>query len=134
MRGRPPLPKDQGKRYPIGIRTTKALKDSLAAARDASGRSMAQEIEFLLERALLDDDIRALCLRVGDAFIAEVKARLDPILPQNPPDTIERPCGHCGKPFLAGPGTGRRFDARFCCDKHRVLANRQKANIALGAK
>jgi hypothetical protein len=49
-RGRPALPAEKGKRYAIGIRTTKALKDALLSASRASGRSLAQEIEFRLER------------------------------------------------------------------------------------
>jgi hypothetical protein len=47
--GRPSLPPEQGKRYPVGIRTTKELKDLLQAAATASGRSVAQEIEHRLE-------------------------------------------------------------------------------------
>jgi hypothetical protein len=31
-----------------------------------------------------------------------------------------RKCDECGCWFRVGPGTGRRPDARFCCDKHRT--------------
>ena len=51
-RGRPALPAEEGKRYPVGIRTTKALREALWSASRASGRSLAQEIEFRLERSL----------------------------------------------------------------------------------
>lgn len=51
-RGRPPLPPDSGKRYPLGVRTTPATRDRLQAAAKRSGRSIAQETEVLLERAL----------------------------------------------------------------------------------
>jgi len=42
-------PKPEGKRYAIGLRTTKDLKDQLDAAAEASGRSLAQEVEYRLE-------------------------------------------------------------------------------------
>jgi len=31
-----------------------------------------------------------------------------------------RKCDECGRWFSVGPGTGRRPDAKFCCDKHRT--------------
>jgi hypothetical protein len=56
-RGRPPLAPEEGKRYPLGIRTTKALRDALLSASRASGRSLAQEIEFRLERSFVVQDV-----------------------------------------------------------------------------
>ena len=53
-RGRPPLPEGEGKRYPLSMRTTKALRSRLEAARIDSGRSLAQEVEHRL-----DDSFRA---------------------------------------------------------------------------
>ena len=50
-RGRPNLPAGEGKRYALGLRTTKELRDLLQQAADSSGRSLAQEIEFRLERS-----------------------------------------------------------------------------------
>src|SRR3954465_4904348 len=50
-RGRPALPPEKGKRYALGLRTTKELRDLLQQAADSSGRSLAQEIEFRLERS-----------------------------------------------------------------------------------
>jgi hypothetical protein len=35
-------------------------------------------------------------------------------------------CLHCGDLFRAGPGLGRRGDAMFCCDEHRVEFNSLK--------
>jgi hypothetical protein len=41
-------------------------------------------------------------------------------------DASIRNCHHCGGWFEAGPGTGRREDAKFCCDAHRIAFNSQK--------
>ena len=51
LRGRPPLPPEEGKRYPLSLRTTKRLRERLESASRASGRSIAQEIEFRLEQS-----------------------------------------------------------------------------------
>lgn len=61
-RGRPPLPPESGKRHAIGLRTTKGLHDRIEAAAKRHGRSIAQEVEFLIERALAvrDDEQAAL--------------------------------------------------------------------------
>lgn len=37
-----------------------------------------------------------------------------------------RSCEHCGEWFEVGAGTGRRKDAKFCSDQHRILANSAK--------
>ena len=40
-------------------------------------------------------------------------------------------CQHCGSLFETGPGTGRRLDAKFCSDQHRIAFNsikRSKGN------
>jgi hypothetical protein len=37
-----------------------------------------------------------------------------------------RKCQHCNAPFQVGPGTGRRADAKFCSDAHRVAFNSLK--------
>jgi hypothetical protein len=55
-RGRPALPDEMGKRYSLGIRTTRELRDALKDAADASGRSVAQEIELRLERSFETED------------------------------------------------------------------------------
>jgi hypothetical protein len=55
-RGRPPLPPESGKRYPLGVRVTQAMRDRLLAAAKKSGRSIAQETEFALERFYAIED------------------------------------------------------------------------------
>ena len=37
-----------------------------------------------------------------------------------------RQCEHCGDWFEAGRGTGRRLDAKFCSDEHRIAFNSLK--------
>ncbi len=58
-RGRAPLPPEKGKRYPLNMRTTKEMRETVKAAADRSGRSMVQEVEFLVEQALRDEEARA---------------------------------------------------------------------------
>lgn len=41
-------------------------------------------------------------------------------------DISIKKCAHCGGWFEVGPGTGRREDAKFCCDDHRVIFNSRK--------
>jgi hypothetical protein len=41
-------------------------------------------------------------------------------------DASLRICLHCGRWFEAGPGTGRREDAKFCADAHRIAFNSRK--------
>jgi hypothetical protein len=31
-------------------------------------------------------------------------------------------CGQCGVPFICGPGTEKRLDAKFCSEEHRYLS------------
>ena len=45
-RGRPPLAPGIAKRHPLNMRTSKDLRDRLEASASASGRSLAQEVEF----------------------------------------------------------------------------------------
>ena len=52
-RGRPRLPKGEGKRFPINTRTTKELKERIDSAAHESGRSVSQEIEYRLERSFM---------------------------------------------------------------------------------
>jgi hypothetical protein len=35
-------------------------------------------------------------------------------------------CLHCGEAFEVGPGSGRRLDAKFCNDEHRVEFNNRR--------
>jgi hypothetical protein len=41
-------------------------------------------------------------------------------------DTGLRQCQHCGAWFETGVGTGRRLDAKFCSDEHRIAFNSLK--------
>jgi hypothetical protein len=41
-------------------------------------------------------------------------------------DAVMRECLHCGSSFQVGPGTGRREDAKFCSDSHRIAFNSKK--------
>ena len=59
-RGRPPLPPEEGKRFPLNMRTTKELRNKLAESAENSGRSMAQEVEFRLEKSFLSEDYMTL--------------------------------------------------------------------------
>jgi hypothetical protein len=37
-------------------------------------------------------------------------------------------CLHCGELFEVGPGSGRRLDAKFCKDEHRIaFYNRRRS-------
>lgn len=65
-RGRPALPVDKAKRHAVGIRTTKDIKDLLQRAAEAAGRSLAQEVEFRLERSF--DRERTLAEDLADAL------------------------------------------------------------------
>lgn len=65
MSGRPRKPDGDVKRIPLGMRTTPEVRARLDAAARASGRSLAQEVEFIIERhfdreAMLDDIRRVL--------------------------------------------------------------------------
>ena len=46
---------EQGKRYPLNVRTTKKLRDRLTAEAKRSGRSLTQELEHRLEQSMLLD-------------------------------------------------------------------------------
>jgi len=87
-RGRPRLPDDRGKRYPIALRTTKELKERLGLASDASGRSLAQELEFRLERSFAVQDItevvRPLSSQIGELVLLIIGLRDGLSAPQNP--------------------------------------------------
>ena len=46
-----------GKRYPLNMRTTKVIRDHLERAAEASGRSLAQEVEFRLEQSVQEEGV-----------------------------------------------------------------------------
>jgi len=61
-------------------------------------------------------------------MLEEILRRLPP--PKEGPLQIEVECAHCGNFFKAGAGTGRRIDASFCCDEHRVRYHSLKRSEA----
>jgi len=68
----------------------------------------AKALKWELRPASLLD---ALWLQLGQAVTANVQFRQ---------------CERCGQFFVAGPGTGRRLDAKFCSDEHRIAFNSLK--------
>jgi hypothetical protein len=47
-------------------------------------------------------------------------------------DASLRNCLHCGRWFEAGPGTGRREDAKYCCVAHQIAFNSRKRTKGRG--
>lgn len=45
-----------------------------------------------------------------------------------------RECLYCGNWFEVGAGSGRRLDAKFCLDEHRILFNRRHAAKTKGKR
>ncbi len=58
MPARAKLPPGEGKRMPLNMRTTRELRDKLERNTADSGRSLAQEVEYRLERSFLLDDAK----------------------------------------------------------------------------
>ena len=59
-RGRPPKPKSEVKRAPLNMRTTPEARRKLEDAADKSGRSLAQEVEYRIERSFFYEDTLSL--------------------------------------------------------------------------
>ncbi len=57
-RGRPRLPAGQVKRFPLNMRTTRETRQKIEAAAKGSGRSLAQQVEWLVEKALADEEAK----------------------------------------------------------------------------
>ena len=55
--------------------------------------------------------------------VAKVLAKLKTISKEPVRDGA---CARCGKPFLTGPGTGRRSHRLYCSDSCRVMAMRER--------
>jgi len=68
----------------------------------------AKALKWELRPATLLD---ALWLQLGQALTSDVQFRQ---------------CERCGILFEAGRGTGRRLDAKFCSDEHRIAFNSLK--------
>jgi hypothetical protein len=50
-----PAAKGRGKRYPLNMRTTKAVRELLERVAAASGRSLAQQAEHMIQSSLKDE-------------------------------------------------------------------------------
>lgn len=66
------LSDDEGKKAPLGMRTTHALRAKMETAAAASGRSLAQEAEFRLERSFDPATEAVLSLIEGDSKSSRV--------------------------------------------------------------
>jgi hypothetical protein len=66
---------EAGRRYPLNMRTTAALRAKLDAAKAASGRSLLQEVERRVERSFEQDELfggpegRRVVYEMGTAFL-----------------------------------------------------------------
>ena len=58
------MPPHARKRVPLNMRTTKEIRDKIEAAAEASGRSLAQEVEYRVEHSFRDEE--ALYEQFGD--------------------------------------------------------------------
>lgn len=62
-------PEGPGKRYPLSMRTTIEVRQKLEQAAAASGRSLAQEVEYLVEKALREPlDVKAIVKATIDEY------------------------------------------------------------------
>jgi hypothetical protein len=93
---------------------------ALASWAGAEGKRIGR-----LEVMLVQDAASgALCLEYRPpSLLSALWLQLARKLSGNPPF---RECLYCGIWFETGPGTGRRRDAKFCTDDHRVVFNRHK--------
>jgi hypothetical protein len=62
-------------------------------------------------RLTVPDLLRGLWVQLGQSLASGAPMRI---------------CDHCNMLFEVGPGTGRRLDAKFCSDGHRVAFNSLK--------
>lgn len=68
-------PAGDGKRYPLNMRTTKEARDQLESAAADSGRSLAQEVEYRLNRSFADDamfsspEMRRWAIQLAETFL-----------------------------------------------------------------
>jgi hypothetical protein len=59
MRCGPGRPPSEQRRVAMGLRVTPEMRDKLVTRAQAKGRSITQEMELLLEQALLTEELRA---------------------------------------------------------------------------
>ena len=125
------LGNDQGDLVPDIIRRAQIMRDTLKFLSDQSEQRRLREIganlhlSFFLQAWIdfnpitnsLQWQFRAaslldgLWLQLGQAVTRGVHIRA---------------CAHCADLFEAGLGTGRRLDAKFCSDEHRIAFNSLK--------
>jgi hypothetical protein len=121
---------DQGDRVPEVIRRAEIMRDTLKWMSAQPQRPMPSEDTFfgpgVALQAWLDWDrgsrkpvwklrpttlIDGLWLQFAQAVTRGIELRA---------------CTHCGDLFETGIGTGRRLDAKFCSDEHRIAFNSLK--------
>jgi hypothetical protein len=72
---------DGGKRHPLNMRTTKETRERLEASAVANGRSLAQEVEFRLERSFAEEvafggpEMHRLAILMVSAFVTAGQRR-----------------------------------------------------------
>ncbi len=54
-RGRPKLAPGEGKRYPLSLRTTREIRELIEREAILSGRSLAQEAEYRIQKSFVDE-------------------------------------------------------------------------------
>jgi hypothetical protein len=92
----------------------------LAAWVGSEGKKMGR-LDFLLAQ---DPASGSLCLKLAPpTLLAGLWLQLAQKVSGTRPF---RQCRYCNGWFETGPGTGRRLDATFCIDDHRVLFNSRK--------
>src|SRR5262249_2189859 len=72
-RGRPALPAGEGKRVPLNMRTTQDLRDKIDATAKESGRSLAKELEYRLERSSAEEQAIAVVVKEFHRQLDEMK-------------------------------------------------------------
>ena len=58
MPARAKLPPGKGKRVPLNVRTTRETREKLEKRAAGSGRSLVQELEYIVEQSFLDEEAR----------------------------------------------------------------------------
>jgi hypothetical protein len=101
------LPPEAGKRHPLNMRTTKALRERLENAARESGRSLVQEVEHRLELSFRDEDqrqaLRELIPPETVAAIAATAKIVETIRPFLDSDNMRRIVAAAER--LLGPGS-----------------------------
>ena len=107
MPARAKLPPGEGKRVPLNMRTTREVRGRLEKAASDSGRSLAQEVEYCLERVLRGDEREQAALSL---FGFDPKSYLAWRCLGDAISTIER---QTGKSWREDWDTGQQMKAAF---------------------